>query len=248
MAILQLAELARADSAYLEEGAKKAFVRCTKIRDEKSIQLDLSVFEAESIAIQRRVIREAYKTLRGELTDLGYKHVDGLLRLVAGVGGFRYELPGGVFVEKSGKILAFYSERPLDQPIIYKYDLTVPGRTLVKEAELIIEAEVITEKIEPLQPRGSLEVVLDYDAIRGKLIARNWMQGDRIQPLGMAGSKKLQDLFTDEKIPRQMRYRTPVIEDDEKIVWVVGLAISELAKVTDSTRTFLRLVAQPLRT
>lgn len=106
MAILQLAELARADSAYLEEGAKKAFVRCTKIRDEKSIQLDLSVFEAESIAIQRRVIREAYKTLRGELTDLGYKHVDGLLRLVAGVGGFRYELPGGVFVEKSGKILA----------------------------------------------------------------------------------------------------------------------------------------------
>ncbi|MCL6518469.1 MAG: tRNA lysidine(34) synthetase TilS [Armatimonadetes bacterium] len=247
-AILQLAELARADSAYLDEKAKEAFIQNTKSRDGKSVHLDLSVFEVEPLAIRRRVIREAYKAIKGEITDLGYKHVEELLRLIATVGGFRYELPGGIFVEKSGRLISFYSERPPDQPIIYKYELAVPGKTVITEADLIIEAEIITEKIEPLRPRGSMEVVLDYDAIRGSLIARNWKPGDRIQPLGMVGSKKLQDLFTDEKIPRQMRYRTPVIEDSEKIVWVVGLAVSELAKVTSSTRTFLRLTANPLRT
>jgi tRNA(Ile)-lysidine synthase len=48
-----------------------------------------------------------------------------------------------------------------------------------------------------------------------------------MQPAGLEGSKKLQDVFTDNKVPREDRERIPVVECDGKIVWVAGLAIGE---------------------
>ncbi len=47
-----------------------------------------------------------------------------------------------------------------------------------------------------------------------KLIyVRQWKPGDRFQPAGMKGSKKIQDFFTDSKIPRAERKSIPIIVD-----------------------------------
>jgi tRNA(Ile)-lysidine synthase len=46
--------------------------------------------------------------------------------------------------------------------------------------------------------------------------------GDRMQPLGMLGSKKLQDIFTDQKIPREMRPKIPIVTCNEEIIWIPG--------------------------
>lgn len=40
---------------------------------------------------------------------------------------------------------------------------------------------------------------------------RNWLPGDRISPVGMSGSKKLQDVFSDSKIPRSHRLTWPLV-------------------------------------
>lgn len=59
---------------------------------------------------------------------------------------------------------------------------------------------------------------------RGKkiLFVRSWKPGDRLQPAGMRGSKKLQDLFTDLKIPKAERPYFPVIVDHSDEVLAVG--------------------------
>lgn len=51
-----------------------------------------------------------------------------------------------------------------------------------------------------------------------------------MRPLGLGGTKTLQDLFVDRKVPRAERDRTPVVVDAAgRIVWVVGLALAEAA-------------------
>jgi tRNA(Ile)-lysidine synthase len=43
----------------------------------------------------------------------------------------------------------------------------------------------------------------------------------------MEGSKSLQDLFTDRKVPRSLRHRLPVVVSDQRVAWVAGVAVSE---------------------
>ena len=244
--ILQLAELARADSAYMNAEASKVFKRLTIACDTGAVTLDRGELLGLDLAIRRRVVREAVKSVRSDLSDLGFRHVEDLLGLLATGGDFRYELPAGVFVECERGSIVFRSERQPDVPIIYKYEIAVPGETPIGEAGVLIKAEVIESHLEPVRSPDDTEVILDLDKVKGTLVARNWQPGDRIQPLGMKGSKKLQDVFTDRKIPRRVRHRIPVIQDGERILWVVGVIISDVAKVTDSTQRCLRLRAVPV--
>lgn len=63
------------------------------------------------------------------------------------------------------------------------------------------------------------------------LYVRSWKHGDRFQPTGMKGSKKLQDFFTDAKIPKHDRQQIPVIVDDEDSIICIGdLRFSETYK------------------
>jgi tRNA(Ile)-lysidine synthase len=60
-----------------------------------------------------------------------------------------------------------------------------------------------------------------------ELTVRAWRDGDRMRPAGLGGSKSLQDLFTDRKVPRALRRTLPVVETDGAIVWVAGVAVDE---------------------
>jgi tRNA(Ile)-lysidine synthase len=62
-----------------------------------------------------------------------------------------------------------------------------------------------------------------------------------MSPLGLRGSKSLQDLFTSRRVPRERRAGIAVVESGGEIVWVAGVATSERFKVTDATREAVRL-------
>ncbi len=66
---------------------------------------------------------------------------------------------------------------------------------------------------------------------------RGWRQGDRMRPVGLGGSKTLQDLFTDRKIPRALRRSLPIVEAGGEIVWVAGVALDERFAATGETPT-----------
>jgi tRNA(Ile)-lysidine synthase len=78
-----------------------------------------------------------------------------------------------------------------------------------------------------VQPAGPDLATLDAEALAGAIEVRTWREGDRIRPLGMHGSKSLQDLFTDRRVPRSLRHRLPVITAGERVAWVAGVAVSE---------------------
>ncbi len=59
--------------------------------------------------------------------------------------------------------------------------------------------------------RNAAVACLDADRVRMPLTVRSAKPGDSFQPLGMGGKKKIQDLFTDEKVPRAERRRVPLV-------------------------------------
>ncbi|MGF1510398.1 MAG: tRNA lysidine(34) synthetase TilS [Myxococcota bacterium] len=60
--------------------------------------------------------------------------------------------------------------------------------------------------------------------------------GDRIQPLGMVGSRKIADLLREAGVVQAARTRYPVVRDQQRILWVPGVARSAVAPVCASTR------------
>jgi len=77
----------------------------------------------------------------------------------------------------------------------------------------------------------------DADRVGGKITLRHWRPGDRFQPIGLKSLVKLQDLFTNAKIPRARRRELAVaVARSGEIFWVEGLRIGEAFKLTPRTK------------
>lgn len=74
-----------------------------------------------------------------------------------------------------------------------------------------------------------------------ELVVRPLRDGDRMRPLGMRGTRKLQDILVDLKIPQEQRSRVAVVVCAGEIVWVPGYRISEDWKVCGSQSLALHL-------
>jgi len=117
--------------------------------------------------------------------------------------------------------------------------LQAPGKTGDFTCTLLPSTPQLISKI---QKANAWEAFMDAECIRGKIWVRGWKPGDRFFPLGMKSPKKLQDFFVDEKIPSFYRPFTPIVTDDEKILWIVGLRLDDRVKVTNQTRRILHLL------
>jgi len=80
----------------------------------------------------------------------------------------------------------------------------------------------------------------DADKVGARIILRHWQAGDRFQPIGLKSPVKLQDLFTNQKIPRARRHNLVVAEAaNGQIFWVQNLRMSEPFKLTPGTKRSL---------
>lgn len=74
-----------------------------------------------------------------------------------------------------------------------------------------------------------LRQVLRRDSLEHAVL-RTRLDGDRIRPLG-GGDKLLSDYLTDRKIDRPLRASLPLIAAGSRVLWAVGVGISEEAKL-----------------
>jgi tRNA(Ile)-lysidine synthase len=79
------------------------------------------------------------------------------------------------------------------------------------------------------------------DGLRKNFEIRKWKDGDKFQPIGMQGTKKISDFLSDEKIPSYRKREHLVLSNSGKIIWVIGLRIDERFKVTKEVKKILKL-------
>jgi tRNA(Ile)-lysidine synthase len=155
-------------------------------------------------AVRRLVLRE----LAGR--TLSTQELDEILAL-GERGSKSLDLGGGLRAVSEYGTLRF--SRMADAAAPDPVPLSVPGRARFGDWE--VEAR--------LGAPGDVTV----SDLAPELTVRAWRDGDRMRPAGLGGSKSLQDLFTDRKVPRALRHTLPVVESDGEIVWVAGVAVDE---------------------
>lgn len=75
--------------------------------------------------------------------------------------------------------------------------------------------------------RGPWQASVAVEKVAGRNVSvRTPYPGDRMNPYGMNGSKKLQDILTDLKIPKAQRAEWPVVECGGEIIWLPGYRIA----------------------
>jgi tRNA(Ile)-lysidine synthase len=125
-----------------------------------------------------------------------------------------------------------YSHEP------YRYRLDVPGQMYMPELGLQVTTECTQGVVRERHQRpGAYPVTatLSADAVdRAGLFIRSWHPGDRMKPMGMKGSRKLQDIFVDLRVPRDQRAWLPMLECRQEIVWLPGYRVARGWDVPDA--------------
>lgn len=234
--LISLSRLARDEAEAAESATELEFRAAAKEAGQESVVLDAALLKNLPKALLRRCVRKAIEMVKGDLRDIEYMQVERIAENVVENEDFSLTLPSGVIYARltEGELRIFRIVEP--PKIEVERELKLEGTTDVPELGVSFETRFIPANI---RPEKASQAVLDPKSITGKLTVRTWKPGDRIAPLGMAGHKKLQDLFTDAKVPRRERGRIPIVADEAKIVWAVGLTISNLARVTKDTELAL---------
>jgi tRNA(Ile)-lysidine synthase len=162
-------------------------------------------------ALARLALRRAAEEAVGGQMPLSRRDADRILALRT-TGTASVELPGGVrAVAEYGVVRFERGSGPEAAPEPAR--LVIPGRVSFGPWE--VEAG----------PEG--DDLLRADALGPELTVRAWREGDRMRPAGLGGTKTLQDLFTDRKVPRAERVSWPVLEAGGEIACVPAVAVGE---------------------
>lgn len=203
-------------------------------------------------ALQQRVIKNLLTRMSRSGQGISYKHIQAALALARGShGSGSLNFPGGVLLRREYQTIIF--SRPTDPSALspgrgivgnikFCYPVNIPGRIEVKEAGLSIDVAFVAKPDHTVVAEaGTRYAYLDYKATYPPLVIRNVIPGDRMQPLGMSGQKKLKALFIDAKVPRAMRHLLPLLADQQSVLWVAGLRINSRVSVTENTRQVLKV-------
>jgi tRNA(Ile)-lysidine synthase len=248
--LARTADVARDDEAVLAGLAARAFVASSR-PVEGGVALARHRLAELPAAIARRVARQVIEACGSRRPSLA--HVDAVLRAAASGRPARIDVPGARLELSCVKgVLFFRRVSPTAAAVrgerAWSHDLPVPGSVDVPEAGLRCHAVRRQGVAAGVAAAGQpLRAVLADRGMGAHLVVRAWRPGDRLQPLGLNGRKKVQDVFVDRKVPRAVRQQVPIVTHaDGRIVWVAGHAVAEPFRVTPATKSVVVLNFEPL--
>jgi tRNA(Ile)-lysidine synthase len=234
------ADLLEEDAAFLTSLGEKAFADVAVVGPGKEVVLDIAALLKMPVVLQNRLIRHALWHAGAKRP--GRIHVEQVRSLARSISpSATCPLPGGITARRE------YGELRVGKPTAPPADtdasteITVPGCTYLACCGLWVEAKRVNAPDVDLTSLSRNEACLDADKLVWPLLARARKEGDRMQPLGAAGTRKVKKILADRKIPLAKRSQVPVITSAGKIAWLGGVEIAEEFKVTQETESVLCL-------
>lgn len=165
----------------------------------------------------------------GSRKDITARHVSGVTELLFKAVGARVDLPYGLLARRD------YEELWIEPK---KFELSVDKLEEWRLPEPIY-TQFSYEKYQKI-PENRYTKWFDYDRIGNALSVRTRQTGDYIM-LKDGNRKTVKSYMIDEKIPRELRNRVPLLAEGSHILWIVGYRISEYYKITDQTKQVLQV-------
>ncbi len=216
--VLRTMEITRDDAAFVEQAATQW------------LKKNRPGFSKLAIAVQRRILRIQ---LRSAGVEAGFDLVETLRQspgtpvIIRRGSAIVHDGMGKVSLRKVG------SERFRT----HQYSATLNdasgqiafGKGLIKWQRTSLHGHILGTR------RKGTEI-FDADKVGSRIVLRHWQAGDRFQPIGMERSVKLQDWFTNRKIPVAERRRLVLATTASgEIFWIEGERIGEQFKLSPST-------------
>lgn len=179
-------------------------------------KLAVSQLVKEDIIIIKNVIQLLFKDYTRSSQNLSKAYIDEISELILkGKSSKTINLPGGTSARIEYDSL--YFEKTNTKKIIYEYELEENVEFEVPETGLKILVQSENE-----EGKNTGDKIWFYTDGKKKFAVRNRRNADKFEPVGMRGTKKLSDFFTDLKMPLSQRDYADILTYDGEIVWIVG--------------------------
>jgi len=185
------------------------------------------------------LVREGLRRARGNLTGIEAVHVEDALRLIGSERAHgSLDLPGLVIRVQGDEVVLSEGRFPKEGGFSEPVKL---GRNPFPKRGFTLDLKIIPSGSDEarLTPDDPTIELADADRIAFPLRLRTRRPGDRFVPLGMKKEVKLKDFLINESIPFFDRDDLPLLCDQERIIWVVGVRISDEVRLTDRTERIL---------
>jgi len=255
--IARMADIIRLENDFIEQYVDDALLKLNIIYEGNRIGIHIANFKLLHPVLRLRIIKRLLENRSSSKMKISYVHVKAVIDLIEGPrSNGLLDLPLGITVRREYDNLTIVKDKksslPSDQHDSikkvrkddkwdindYYYDISIPGTVRIEETGLTIDFSYTG--IEHIDFNTANTVFMDYDSLMFPLIIRNMRAGDRMQPLGLGGTKKVKSIFIDKKIPRSKRREIPLLVDQNAVLWIPGIQLSDRARVTDTTEKILR--------
>ena len=234
-AISRMTENLKEDMALLDEMAKERFL--TLARDGG---LDATAFCALPTALRYRVFRLLYDRDAPEAAKPERVHTEALFERLSRTGDFSVSFPDGVRAVREQDLL-FLDDA---EPFLHPHTPIKLGRNELADGSVLW---ILDKSSAPL-PKNvytlSIQRSLAPATIEGELYVRSRKEGDAYRYGGM--THKLKKMFSDQKIPKRMRTRLPVLCDGSGILWVPGFGVRDDGASSQNTLTAVYVAQKEL--
>jgi tRNA(Ile)-lysidine synthase len=210
------------------------------VANDCEVILTTQILAVQPPALVRRGIRLAASVVGGGLS--AHQVEEAAQGIVNGGSGSVTSEGSEVHVQWNPKTTSVVNAHPTRT---FRFPLTLPGETVSDEFGWQFTAAPDTGEGIPHQ-EDSLSVVIDQAAAAGGFHFRTAEPGDRIQPLGMSGAKKIFDIMGEMKLTQAAKARLPIVCDMAGPIWIPGGPIADRVKITNNTGRRLGIKFGPL--
>lgn len=239
----RLAEVAGAEDEWMEKQTEAIFAQLiTRSPNECAIScVDLHGLH---IALQRRLIKLILSYLSKETEKISFEQIE-TMRLAASAHApatWRIDAGAGIRCAREYDMMRWLriSQHALNGADDYSCEVERDTyRLTVEQSGWSFEFAHASVR-DSRKPASRYEACFDASELTYPLVVRNRRPGDRIQVLGLNGSKKVQDMFVDEKIAPLKRELYPLLFDSAgKLLWIPGIRRSSHALMEPHTKDVL---------
>lgn len=225
----RLASIAKENNLYLEDIINDKYINIVK-----SNTIDRESFNELNHYEKTLVLRKFLRENLNYLNNISKDNIEDMINLISLDSGKKYDIDG-----------KHYLVNDFDKTIFKKLDINELSEEISLDFKLDKVYNIYGSKFKfVLSDKILSKKYLDYDLLTGKLSLRNRRSGDRFNPFGMKGSKKIKDYFVDKKVSSDDRSKVLFLMNDDEIACVVGYDIADKYRASSKTKNYLNVIME----
>lgn len=225
----RLASIAKENNLYLEDIINDKYINIVK-----SNTIDREGFNELNHYEKTLVLRKFLRENLNYLNNISKDNIEDMINLISLDSGKKYDIDG-----------KHYLVNDFDKTIFKKLDINELSEEISLDFKLDKVYNIYGSKFKfVLSDKILSKKYLDYDLLTGKLSLRNRRSGDRFNPFGMKGSKKIKDYFVDKKVSSDDRSKVLFLMNGDEIAYVVGYDIADKYRASSKTKNYLNVIME----